>query len=116
MVQRLKEERATIHYNHNLLNSAIRQWQLHHSTALRKQVMRYGCFSSHPRLGCAVCVSSHPRLVVQFVLVPTSDWVVQFVLVPTPDWVVQFVLISTLDLVVQFCVSSHATALCKPVM
>ena len=38
MVQRLKEERATIHYSNNLLTSAIRQWQLHHSTAIRKQV------------------------------------------------------------------------------
>ena len=38
MVQRLKEERAAIHYNHNLLTSALRQWQLHRSTALRKQV------------------------------------------------------------------------------
>ena len=45
MVQRLKEERAVIHYNHNLLTSALRQWQLHRSTALRKQVGAVLCNS-----------------------------------------------------------------------
>jgi hypothetical protein len=38
MVQRLKEERATIHYSHYLLNTALRRWQVFRSMAIHKQV------------------------------------------------------------------------------
>ncbi|KAL8609835.1 hypothetical protein ACOMHN_020670 [Nucella lapillus] len=40
LVQRLKEERATIHCQHNLLTGVIRKWQLFHSHAIRKQLLR----------------------------------------------------------------------------
>ncbi|XP_076434812.1 uncharacterized protein LOC143274771 [Babylonia areolata] len=43
MVQRLKEERATIHYHHNLLTTAIRCWQAYHSDAIRKQLLQRQC-------------------------------------------------------------------------